>query len=57
MDATEDRIDKTIHELKQFNIEKLALCHCTGMFAMIKLYEAFGDRIMFNHVGTQIGWN
>jgi 7,8-dihydropterin-6-yl-methyl-4-(beta-D-ribofuranosyl)aminobenzene 5'-phosphate synthase len=57
IDATEERIDKTVHELKKFNIEKLALCHCTGMLAMIKLYEAFGDRVLFNHVGTQIDWN
>jgi 7,8-dihydropterin-6-yl-methyl-4-(beta-D-ribofuranosyl)aminobenzene 5'-phosphate synthase len=57
IDATEDRIDRTIRELGNFNIGKLALCHCTGMFAMIKLYEAFGDKVLFNHVGTQIDWN
>ncbi len=57
IDADEGRIDRTIRELKRFNIGKLALCHCTGMLAMIKLYEAFGDKLMFNHVGTQIEWN
>jgi 7,8-dihydropterin-6-yl-methyl-4-(beta-D-ribofuranosyl)aminobenzene 5'-phosphate synthase len=57
IDATEERIDKTVHELKKFNIEKLALCHCTGMLAMIKLYESFGNRMLFNNVGTQIDWN
>ena len=57
MDATTDRIDRTIHELKKFNIGKLALCHCTGMLAMVKLYEAFGDKLLFNYVGTQIEWN
>ena len=57
IDATEERIDKAVHELRKFDIEKLALCHCTGMLAMIKLYEAFGDRVLFNHVGTQIDWN
>jgi len=57
IDATEDRIDRTIRDLKEFNIGKLALCHCTGMLAMVKLYEAFGDRLLFNHVGTQIEWN
>ena len=57
IDATTDRIDRTIHELKKFDIGKLALCHCTGMLAMIKLYEAFGDKLLFNHVGTQIEWN
>lgn len=57
IDATEEGIGKTVHELKKFNIEKLALCHCTGMLAMIKLYESFGNRVLFNHVGTQIDWN
>ena len=57
IDATEDRINKTIQSLKEFNIGKLALCHCTGMLAMVKLYEAFGDKLLFNHVGTQIEWS
>ena len=57
IDATTDRIDRTIHELKKFHIGKLALCHCTGMLAMVKLYEAFGDKLLFNNVGTQIEWN
>ena len=57
IDATEDRIDRTVHDLKEFNIGRLALCHCTGMLAMMKLYKAFGDKLLFNHVGTQIEWN
>ena len=57
IDATTDRIDRTIQELKQFEIGKLALCHCTGMLAMIKLHEAFGSKLVFNNVGAQIEWN
>jgi len=57
IDATEERIDKTIHALKEFHIEKLALCHCTGSLAMMELYRAFGDKLIFNHVGTQMEWN
>jgi cation diffusion facilitator family transporter len=57
VNATADRIDRTIQELKQFEIGKLALCHCTGMLAMIKLHEAFGDKLVFNNVGAQIEWN
>ncbi len=55
--ATAGRIDRAIHELRKFNIEKLALCHCTGASAMMKLHEAFGHKLLFNHVGTQIEWN
>ena len=57
MDAATDIIDRTVRELKRFDIGKLALCHCTGTLAMIKLYEAFGDKMLFHHVGTQIEWN
>jgi len=57
IDSNEDRIDRTIRELKKFDIGKLSLCHCTGMPAMIKLYQAFGDKVLFNNVGTQIEWN
>ena len=57
IDATEDRIKRTAHELREFDIGILALCHCTGTLAMIRLYETFGDKMLFNHVGTQIEWN
>jgi 7,8-dihydropterin-6-yl-methyl-4-(beta-D-ribofuranosyl)aminobenzene 5'-phosphate synthase len=57
IDATMERIDRTIQELKRLNIGKLALCHCTGIQAMVKLYEAFGDKMSLNNVGNQIEWN
>jgi 7,8-dihydropterin-6-yl-methyl-4-(beta-D-ribofuranosyl)aminobenzene 5'-phosphate synthase len=57
MGASEDRINRTIEQLKSFKIEKFALCHCTGMAAMMKLYDAFGDRVIPNNVGNQLVWN
>jgi len=54
VDATDEKIDKTIRFLSDFDIKKLALCHCTGMKAMMRLYQAFGDKLMFNSVGTLI---
>ncbi len=51
-DAKDDKIDKTIELLQVFHINKLALCHCTGMKAMIKLHQAFGDKLLFNNVGS-----
>jgi 7,8-dihydropterin-6-yl-methyl-4-(beta-D-ribofuranosyl)aminobenzene 5'-phosphate synthase len=57
IDAKADRIEKVIHELKKFQIEKFALCHCTGMNAMMELYKAFGDKMSLNNVGTQIEWS
>jgi len=57
MDANADRIDRTIDQLKSFEINKFALCHCTGTQAMMRLYDAFGNKLLFNYVGTQIEWN
>lgn len=54
IDATDEKIDKTIELLREFDIKKLALCHCTGMKAMIKLYQIFGDKLLFNNVGTKL---
>ena len=56
VDATEERIEKTIDYLKKLDIEKMALCHCTGKLALIRLYEAFGEKLIPNNVGSQIEW-
>jgi metal-dependent hydrolase (beta-lactamase superfamily II) len=57
MDANADRIDRTIDQLKLFDIDKFALCHCTGMPAMMKLYDVFGDKVLSNNVGDQLVWD
>ena len=54
IDATDEKIDKTIKSLKEFDIKKLALCHCTGMKAMSKLSQAFGNKLLFNSVGIKL---
>jgi 7,8-dihydropterin-6-yl-methyl-4-(beta-D-ribofuranosyl)aminobenzene 5'-phosphate synthase len=57
MDANADRIDRTMDQLKLFDIDKFALCHCTGMPAMMKLYDVFGDKVLSNNVGDQLVWD
>lgn len=54
IDATENRIHKTIEAIKEFNIEKMALCHCTGSSALLELQRAFGDRLIINNTGNSI---
>ncbi|MGB9676449.1 MAG: MBL fold metallo-hydrolase [Candidatus Bathyarchaeales archaeon] len=44
IDATSQRLSKTIEALKSFDIEFLGPCHCTGKRAIRRLVEAFGDR-------------
>lgn len=57
IDATDERIKKTIKYLKELDIEKMAFNHCTGRLALIRLYEAFGEKLIPNHVGSQIDWD
>ena len=52
--VADEKIDKTIELLKEFNIKKLALCHCTGMKAMPKLSQTFGNKLLFNNIGTRL---
>ncbi len=54
INATENRIHKTIEALKEFNIEKMALCHCIGASALLELQRAFGDRIIINNTGNSV---
>ena len=54
MGASDQRINRTIDALREFDIQKMALCHCTGFNAMAKLYDAFGDKLLVNSVGTEM---
>jgi len=56
IDASKERIHKTIDLLREFNIGKLALCHCTGIVAMAEIYHAFGDKVIINNAGARIAF-
>jgi len=49
--ASNKRIDETIAALREFNIKKLVLSHCTGIPAFIRIREALGDKVSLSHVG------
>ncbi|MDD3022198.1 MAG: MBL fold metallo-hydrolase [Alphaproteobacteria bacterium] len=50
----EDRLSKTIQSLKEYDLEILGASHCTGLKAASILAKEFGDRFIFNNVGTVI---
>ncbi|MFC2019260.1 MBL fold metallo-hydrolase [Chloroflexota bacterium] len=54
LDASEERIARTIAVLKELDVQRLGLCHCTGLPAASVLAHEFGDRFFFNTAGTQI---
>lgn len=52
--ASEGQLRKTIAVLKELGVERLSLCHCTGLKAISVLAGEFGDRFVFNTVGSVI---
>lgn len=52
--ANDERLHVTIQALKEMQVEKLAVSHCTGVHAQMKLQEAFGDGFVLNNVGNTI---
>ena len=52
--ASEERILLTIAALKELSVQRLGLCHCTGLPAIMLMAHEFGSRFFFNNAGTQI---
>lgn len=50
--ASEERIEKTISDLKEIGIHKLGVSHCTGFHASARLAQEFEDKFFLNHAGT-----
>lgn len=46
------QLEETIEALRGFNIEKIGASHCTGMEPAARLYQEFGDRVLFFCVGS-----
>ncbi len=51
--ADENRVSKTIEALKEFRVEKIGTCHCTGPEKEARLKAEFGDKFFFAQVGTE----
>jgi len=52
--ASEERIRLTIAALKELDVKRLGLNHCTSLPAASLLAQEFGDRFSFNNTGTSI---
>lgn len=54
-DASNNQLYQTIEELKNLNVNKLGVSHCTGLKQASKLFETFGEDTFFhNNAGTSI---
>lgn len=54
MSASEEQLWLTIAALKELDVQRLGLCHCTGLPAASLLARELGDRFFFNNAGTRI---
>ena len=52
--ASEERIRLTIETLKEMDVEKIGVSHCTGLPASAILAQELGDRFFFNNAGTRL---
>jgi 7,8-dihydropterin-6-yl-methyl-4-(beta-D-ribofuranosyl)aminobenzene 5'-phosphate synthase len=51
--ASQERLDKTIADLKKTGIQKLGVSHCTGFPASIRLAEEFKGIFFLNSSGSR----
>ena len=54
LNASQERLELTIADLKEFGIQRLGVSHCTGLPAASRLFQEFGDIFFFNNAGTSI---
>jgi 7,8-dihydropterin-6-yl-methyl-4-(beta-D-ribofuranosyl)aminobenzene 5'-phosphate synthase len=49
---TPEQLEESIKALKQMEIEKIGVSHCTGMRSAFRLQQEFGDRFFYGCVGS-----
>ena len=54
INASEEHLWQTISVLKELEVKKLGLCHCTDLPAISVLAQEFGDKFIFNKAGTVV---
>lgn len=54
INASRERLDLTIAELKRLGVQRLGVSHCTGLPAASILFQEFGDGFFFNNTGRHI---
>lgn len=52
--ASEERLAKTITDLKEMGIQRLGVSHCTGFHASARLAQEFKDAFFLNNTGTRL---
>jgi 7,8-dihydropterin-6-yl-methyl-4-(beta-D-ribofuranosyl)aminobenzene 5'-phosphate synthase len=54
IDAPEERIRRTIDALKELDVKRIGVSHCTGLKAGAMMAHELGERFFFNMAGTRV---
>ena len=54
LNADERRLEQTIRRLREYDVQRIGLAHCTGFAAMARLHQELPDRCFHCATGTQI---
>jgi len=54
LNAGDERMDKTVAELRRLDVQRLLPCHCTGSAAVARLWSEFPGRCEVCKVGTVV---
>jgi len=54
MSASQERVEQTIHDLKEIGVRRLGTSHCTGFGPTVRLAQEFGEIFFPNNAGTSI---
>ncbi len=52
-----EHLDRTMKILGEYDVDRLAVSHCTGQVAAARLAAEMGDRFAFGHVGFELAVN
>lgn len=52
--ASPDRLQKTMEAFRQFGLQKILLCHCTGVAAYAEFAKAFPGRCHWSACGSRV---
>lgn len=53
MTAKESRLAKTIDKLKAYDIEKIVIAHCTGLYPTLRMSSELGSRVVKGESGSR----
>lgn len=53
INASQERMEKTISALQSFNMSRLIVSHCTGFYAASQLHQALGERVIKGEAGMR----